>query len=219
MNTAVLLLGSPKAKGSASRVVGEAMLTRLAARGWDVRTERIPTAMDDDAKAAAVLDAAAPADLVVLAFPLYVDTLPALVTRFLERWADSGGSLRGGQRLAVLVQCGFPEAAHCAPAIEVCRHFAEEAGLEWAGAIAFGMAGSLASGSLERSPYARALPALDEAADALAAGEGIPASAVAAFATPPMPRWLYTLIGNVGWRIEARKQSADASLRVKRYAQ
>ena len=215
MSRALLLVGSPKPRKSASRAIGDALISRLAARGWETLAERIPTRFDADLTS--LFDLIADAELVVLSFPVYVDTLPAPVTRFLQEWSESGPR-REGQRLVVLVQCGFPESAHCASSIEVCRNFARATALEWAGSIALGMGGSLGS-SIERSPFARSLPALDAAADALTAGVPIPEATAESFARPGIPKWLYTTIGSASWYLAARKQRADAPLRHRRYVQ
>jgi len=41
-------------------------------------------------------------------------------------------------RLAVISNCGFPEAQHNNVAIAICRRFALASGLEWAGGLALG---------------------------------------------------------------------------------
>jgi len=216
VSRALLLVGSPKSRKSASRAIGDALISRLAARGWGTLAERIPTRFDADLTA--LFDGIADAELVVLSFPVYVDTLPAPVTRFLQEWSERGPR-REGQRLVVLTQCGFPEAAHCASSIEVCRNFAGEVGVTWAGALTFGMGPSVGEAGIEHSPIARALPSLDAAADALAAGESVPDAVAAAFARPTFPAWLYVAVGGLSWRLQARQQRADAPLRYRRYAQ
>lgn len=53
-------------------------------------------------------------DLLILAFPLYVDTLPALTIQALEVIAEhrrAGETVHAPWFLA-LANCGFPEAAH-----------------------------------------------------------------------------------------------------------
>jgi hypothetical protein len=225
MSHATLLIGSPKPKASASRNFAEAVSTRLEASGWTTGTERITPAFSDEARMRALLDAIAKSDLVVLAFPVYVDSLPAPVLRLLESWkaAIDAGEIRsattGRQQFAVLTQCGFPEAKHCDVAIEVCRLFAAEAGLEWAGALAFGMGGAIEHNPLDRSMLTRRLPEFDAAVAALAAGEAIPESATATFRRPLTPAWSYPLAGGSIWKRQARKQGCSEPLTLKRYAQ
>lgn len=222
MNT-LLLVGSPKRGKSASRSFGEAVSCRLASRGSETRTARItpsfrsPEAMD---RLLADIDWA---DLVLLSCPVYVDSLPAPVMRLLEAWARrrSAPETSTGRpvRLAALVQCGFPEVRHCGIAIDVCREFCREAGVDWAGALAFGTGGALEGRPLERSPLAKVAPALDRAADALAAGGEIPAEAGRAFGRQFAPAWTYTLLGGLVWWWIARKRGGREPLRLRRYPQ
>ncbi len=222
MNT-LLLIGSPKPGASASRSFGEAMLARLAARGAETRTARVtptfrsPEAMD---RLMTEIDWA---DLVLLSSPVFVDTLPAPVIRLFETWhartlsAEAPAGPRA--RLALLVQSGFPESTHCDPAIDVCEEFCRESGAEWAGALAFGCGGALSGRTPERSPLAKVVPALDRAADALAAGRAIPEEARRAVGRQFAPTWAYTLFGGLSWWWIARKRGNREPLRLRRYPQ
>ncbi len=222
MSRALLLVGSPKPRASASLSFAEALGTRLQARGWECGTERIVPALRDEARMAGLLTAASEADLVVLAFPVYVDSLPAPVLALLEEWAERGCAPVPGlrrPRFAVLAQCGFPEASHCDVAVEVCRLFAARCGLEWSGALAFGMGGAIEGRPVESSPLAGRTDALDAAADALAAGTPIPSASTEAFARPLSPSWVYPLVGGFMWSLQARKRGCEEPLRLRRYAQ
>jgi len=161
-------------------------------------------------------------DLVVLAFPLYVDSLPAPLTRLLELVAERRGrtASEGSPRLAVIVQCGFPEANQCDTAIGICRQFAGFVGMPWAGALAMGMGGML-EGDFKRLPGGgkKILDALRKTAEALARGGDIPDDAKALFARPLSPRWLYTAFGNLGWRKKMRKNKAQRPIGYRPYAQ
>ncbi len=222
MSSALLIVGSPKPRNSASRTLGEALLSRLVEHGWDTATARVPLRDPDGTAAAALLEKVAAADLVLLAFPLYIDTLPAPVTRFLEHW-EAGvpkGRFTGGMpRLVVLTQSGFPEAEHTNVAVAVCRRFAREAGVPWAGSIAFGMGGALEGAGLDRGPFARFLPMLELAAEELTAGRPVPAEVGAAFASGAMPKAFYLTAAQAGWYWMAFKNKADAPIRERRYAQ
>jgi hypothetical protein len=220
---ALFFIGSPKPKGSASASFAEAVGSRLEAEGWETRAERIAPAFSDDNRMLDLIAAIGRADLVVLSFPIYVDSLPAPVLRLLEAWRDAlaDGSLHpdAAPRLAVLSQCGFPEAKHCGVAVEVCRLFAEEIGIEWAGALAFGMGGSIEGRAIEQSPLGRVLPEFEAAVAALAEGRSIPAESTAAFARPVVPAWGYPMLGGLMWKRQARKRRCAEPLTLRRYAQ
>jgi hypothetical protein len=222
MNT-LLLIGSPKPGASASRSFGEAALGRLAARGAETRTARVTPAFRSPAAMERLMADIEWADLVLLSFPVYVDTLPAPVMRLLETWGRGAGAAgttdKHPVRLAALVQCGFPEAQQCALAIDVCEQFCRESGVGWAGALAFGCGGALSGRAPERSPLAKAVPALDEAADALAAGREIPGEARRVFGRQFAPTWTYTLFSGLSWWWIARKRGGREPLRLRRYPQ
>ena len=222
MNT-LLLIGSPKPGASASRSFGEAVLSRLAARGAETRTARVTPSFRSPEAMDRLMTDIDWADLVLLSSPVYVDTLPAPVMRLLETWgrrADGRVTANGHPvRFAALVQCGFPEAQHCMMAIDVCEEFCRESGVGWAGALAFGCGGALAGRTPERSPLAKAVPALDEAADALAAGREIPEEARRAFERQFAPTWAYKLFGGLSWWWIARKRGGREPLRLRRYPQ
>lgn len=169
-----------------------------------------------------LLDLLDSSDLVVLAFPVYVDSLPAPVTRLLELATErrSRSADAKSPRLAVIVQCGFPEAHQCDTAVGICRRFAESSGMRWAGALAMGMGGAL-EGDFQRLPGGgkKILDALAKTAEALARGGEVPAEAEALFAKPLIPRWLYILTGNMGWRLKMRKYRAHRPIGYRPYTQ
>jgi hypothetical protein len=80
------------------------------------------------------------ADLVVPAFPLYVDSLPAPVIRALERIARQRqeAGIPHQQRFLAIANSGFPEAAHMDTAMAICRCFARQAGFVWTGGLTLG---------------------------------------------------------------------------------
>ena len=221
---AVLVVGSPKGRASASFALGAALADGLRARGaavTDLAAYRVFRSAEETARQ---IDALDDADLVVLAFPLYVDALPAPLVRLLEMVADRRrtGTPRAPQapRLAVIVQCGFPEARQCDTAVAICRLFAERTGMRWAGALQMGMGGRLAEGIANLPGGGRHIVrALDMAAASLAEGGGIPDEAAALFARPLVPRWLYTLFGYLGWRMQMWKNKARRPIGFRPYSQ
>jgi hypothetical protein len=219
---ALLLVGSAKPEGSStSESLGGYLLDRLAEQGWQTETMLLHRALRTEARAQAMLETVDAADLVVLAFPVYVDTLPYLATEALERIAgESGrdhqppaspsprrGGGRGERSFLAIANCGFPEAQHCDVALEICRRFAREAGFSWAGGLALGAGGAINGRSLAQAGgMARnVIAALDAAADALARGEALSPEIEEQMRQPMMPRGLYRMAGNAGWLMTARR--------------
>ncbi len=205
---ALLLIGSPKPAASTSASLGDYLLDRLREKGMDTDGARVYWAIASDDRVENLVESVNDADLVILAFPLYVDTLPAGVIRFLEMVSERGSSYsHKHRRLAAIVNCGFPETTQCEMAVASCRRFAEEAEFDWAGGLALGGAGAIDGRPLEKVGRAtrNVKKALDMAADDLASGRAISEEAIALMARRTMPRWLYTFAGNLGFRREARK--------------
>lgn len=219
---ALLLVGSPRTRRSTSGALGDYLMAQLSAANVAVETIYLHTVINSPDKLSATLDAVDAADLLVLAFPVYVDTLPAPALRALERIAAHRRqhAPSKAQRFAALGNCGFPEAAHNAPALAVCEAFARQAGFVWAGALALGGGGVIAGEALDSAggKAAGLRAALALAAGALAAGEAIPQAAVNLMAKPIIPHWLYRLMGAFGWHAEARQHNAERLLRQQPYA-
>jgi hypothetical protein len=144
----------------------------------------------------------AAADLVVLAFPLYIDSPPSQVMRLLEVVYEEGDRVRfKGKGLAAIVNSGFPDAGQMSTAIGICRIFARDMGMDWKGALAM-PAGPVLGGSPPEGAGGRArhqLAGLDSAAEALSAGSPIPEAASQEFSRLGVPRWLCMLIANRSW--------------------
>jgi len=201
-NRLLILVGSPKPlERSASARLGKIVGEALSARGWELRTVRIPDALKSEASIESMLSEVERADGVVLTAPLYVDSLPAPVIRALgaiaNQRADSGSSKM--IRFASILNCGFTEAAQNHTAQRLLKRFAEKAGLVWAGAISAGSAGAVTK-SVRVS--------LNLLADAMAAGGDLSTQAVEREAKNAVPGWTYRVIGNWMWKRQAKKNGA-----------
>jgi len=208
--TALLLVGSAKPAGeSSSEALGTYLLERLATRGITTETYHVARALRTEARTQELLQAVDRAAIFILAFPLYVDSLPYLAIEALERIAahrQAQGSPAPAAFLAI-ANCGFPESHHNDPALAICEQFAAAAGFAWAGGLALG-----AGGAVNGQPLAKAggmlhnvVAALDQAAAALVADEPVPAETTALMAHPFIPTRAYMLMGGLGWLLQARQ--------------
>lgn len=219
---ALVLVGSPKGRNSSSFLLASKIAEGLRKHGAAVREELVHTGLRSEEGILGLLDTVDATDLLVFSFPLYVDSLPSPLTRLLELIGErrANAAATGSPRFAVIVQCGFPESHQCDTAIGICRLFAERTGMHWSGALAMGMGGSLERGFGKLpSGGENILRALDLTSESLAKGSDIPGEATRLFATPLMPRWMYTLFGNVGWRMQMRKNRASRPLTHRPHAQ
>jgi multimeric flavodoxin WrbA len=218
---ALLLVGSPKTRKSTSNSLGAYLFEQLSAQSIQTETIYLHTVLRSPEKMQALLDAVDTADLVTLAFPLYVDTLPAPVIEALERIsAHRKGQNRPRRQLfAAIANCGFPEAIQCNTALANCETFAYQAGFTWAGGMALG-----AGHMLDGVPLAEGggmtmmmRQSLDLAANGLAQGQAIPHAARDGLAKPVIPHWLYRLSGWWRWIQQAKANGARKLLRHQPY--
>ncbi|MBK8047057.1 MAG: NAD(P)H-dependent oxidoreductase [Anaerolineales bacterium] len=143
---ALLLIGSAKPAGeSSSEALGAYVLERLSAQGITTEVHHVARSLRTEARFQEFLAALDRTDLFILAFPLYVDSLPYLVVDALERIAAHRRAQIAPAQTAFLAisNCGFPESQHNATALAICEQFALETGFAWAGGLAIGAGGAI----------------------------------------------------------------------------
>jgi len=218
---ALLLVGSPKGSLSTSVSLGNSFTSRLEELGLSIDTEYLYKLIKKEDGQIKLLSKVEDADLIILAFPLYIDCLPAGVIKALELIAENRQSKSNlkNQGFVVIINCGFPETQHNNTAIAICKIFAREVGFEWKGALALGMGGVFGRKSLEeRGGMVRNITkGFDIAAQALSVGEKIPEEAIELVGKKFMPISLYTTMGNLGWNIQAKKFGARKKIRNQPY--
>lgn len=219
---ALLLVGSPRGMASVSRALGNHLLLSLEKRGVAIKELPVYPAMADEKKMAELLAAVDACTLLILAFPLYVDQLPAPLISLLLRIAERRPGRQGAptQGLAAIVNCGFPETVHCTPAREIVRIFSKQAGFHFLGCLAVGMGGAVGNRGLAKAGVIvrHQVKALARAADRLAAGEEIPATVIELMGKAMMPRWFYNWVADRGWKRSARRSHVIQSLDDKPFA-
>lgn len=218
---AVLLVGSPRTKKSTSNSLGGYLMEGLAARGIETETVYIHTSLSSPERMQSLLEKVNSADLTLLAFPLYVDSLPAPVIAALEKIAAHRAGRATHQRFAAIVNCGFPEADHNATALAICSEFARQTGFAWAGSLSLGAGEGMVHGTPLNELDGRASvlkQALDLAAESLAQGQAIPRAAQTLWDKPFIPGWLYRWMGIYGWRQQAKQYGVENMLKRQPYA-
>jgi multimeric flavodoxin WrbA len=218
---ALLLIGSARQPRSTSESLGTYLLERLRERGFATDSLFVHRSLRSDKGREELLAATDRADILVLACPLYWDSLPSLVTEAMEllaRHRQERDRIKE-QRLLAIVNCGFPEAHHTATALAICGHFAGEAGFEWVGGLGLG-AGPLIDGRpLAKAGRAsrNAIKSLDLAVQALSKGSPLPQKAVQRMAKPLVPIWAFPWAGGLILFLRARKHGAHMRMRARVY--
>lgn len=80
---------------------------------------------------------------VIIAFPLYVDCIPALLQDFMEKYNEAydNRKIKGKKDLHIIINCGFPEPEHNMVAIDIMKEFARLSGFNWRTGVGIGMGG------------------------------------------------------------------------------
>ena len=219
---ACLIVGSPKTLSpSTSSVLGNTLLERLKEHDWETESLTLKASLCTQQGERALLAVVDRADLLLFAFPLYIDALPFLMTKALEVIADhrQDADHRRPQRLFAIANNGFPEAYQNHLALSICQRFAAETGLIWVGGLAMGAGETLcgghplkATGELAPVPCAHVISALDATAADLARGQAVPPEATQQIARNPIPYtpfWLWRSLFVRGAQQWWEKQAAE----------
>ncbi|MFZ4526687.1 MAG: NAD(P)H-dependent oxidoreductase [Chlorobium sp.] len=217
---ALLLVGSPRLEKSSSSSLGSYLFEQLQQQGVETETIYLYKAINTAARMEALRDAIDRTDLLVLAFPLYVDTLPAPVISLFETLVGHCRQKSKTTRFSAIVNCGFPEAYQNANAIAVCAEFARSAGFEWMGGLPLGAGEGMVRAQPLQQLGGRGTSlrqALERAAEELADGQPVSDKSRELLAKPVMPVWMYKLGGTIGWVMKARKNGTQKLLKARPY--
>ena len=153
------------------------------------------------------------ADVLLVAFPLYVDSLPAPLIKLLTLIEQAAkASSTPLPRVYAICNCGFYEAKHTRIALKMVRHFALRAGLRWGYGVGIGC-GGLAyalNNNMAKGPAANVHTALCALGEAIRGNNTNESADV--FVTPKIPRFLYKLGGNMGWRQMAKRNGVQKQI-------
>ncbi|NLI97040.1 NAD(P)H-dependent oxidoreductase [bacterium] len=203
------LVGSPKGASSNSSSITDYLLKKLSESGLETEKLLIYAEHRRDKELEEVINKVDEANVVVVTFPLYVDSMPARLTRALEliHASRKGKKPQKDQRFVAICQCGFPESHQNNLALDMCKRFAELSGFRWIGGIPIGGGGIIGEQNLEEAGgrVKHITSALDIAASAIAEDSEIPEDAINAASKLPIPKRMYLMIGNMGWNSIARK--------------
>lgn len=215
VKTALLLCGSPKPGPSTSRSLLDYLAHELQGQGLEVQVFNLNHVNRDESLMEKILGETDRSDIIVAAFPPYVDGLPFPTLCALERIADHRRAkvMGEGKGFAAICNCVFPEATYNQTALATCEEFAREAGFTWLGGLAL-CGGPIVGrpldslGGMVRNMH----EALGGMAKALARGEEIPAESMRLMAKPLVPIWLYRLLGNKGWKKEMKENKVGVKI-------
>ena len=196
----LIITGSQKKNQiSTSSVLGEYLIKRFKKQNIENECLALQKSLLNDEKQHLLCSAVDRADTVLLTSPLYFDSLPFLVTKAFETIAlhRKNTTKRTVKRFVAVLNNGLPESYQNTVAFSICRNFASESGMRWAGGLAMGTgeglingkspAGFHGFGSYKRPPLLYILKALKMTASALAEGYPVPEQAAQLIAKKPVP--------------------------------
>jgi multimeric flavodoxin WrbA len=226
---ALLIVGSPKTvEPSTSSALGGFLLDCLEKHGWATESLTLRASLNRPEGEGELLSAVERASLVLVVFPLYVDALPYLMTKALAVIAQRTSREQAPHRLVAIVNSGFPETHQNSLALAICREFAEQSRLQWAGGLAFGAGGMIGGQPLTQpkrqgAPVRNLIAALELAANSLSDGLPIPAEVVKMITKNRIPfaLWsrLYVWVGGIGFKKATAKNGVSkADLLAQPYA-
>lgn len=191
-----LINGSPKIKGTSSGCLLEELKTLIECDG-NIIAEYYLRKPQFDTKE---MEQLADCNVLVFAFPLYVDGIPSHLLNCLIQLETFFSAIKE-KNITVysLVNCGFYEGHQNALAIEMMENWCAKAGLKWGQGIGIGAGGMLPAvknvsiGHGPKKNLGKALKNLSNNISKCTSEENI-------FITPNFPRILYKLSAEMGWR-------------------
>ena len=142
---ALLLVGSPRGIRSNSTSVGNYLVEALKKNGTveEAKTIVLTRMIRSDEKLDEILETIKNSDLIILASPLYDDTVTYVTLKTLEYIAEHQKA-PGNEKIYhkklffPLVNSGFPEPEQMEMLIALFKNFASKTGFEWAGSLSVG---------------------------------------------------------------------------------
>lgn len=196
--TVALINASPKVKGSASGILlndlKNCLGNKVDVEEICLRTTKITTEIIEKLKKA---------DTWVVAFPLYVDSLPGHLLSCLKQlekmtWKRKDLNVYG------IANCGFYEGNQAEPALNVLKNWCAKAGCAYKGSLGIGGGGAIAVSekfSAKHGPRAGIFKAMKSFAERIVKKEG----EVNKYATVAFPRFVYKFCAQHSWRKMIKK--------------
>jgi hypothetical protein len=190
-----LINGSPKAKDSASECILKTLKNLFNHK--EIISEynfRTPKLNNKD------IEQICQCNVIVIAFPLYVDGIPAhLLNCLYEMEKFLKKSEKSNIKVYAIVNCGFYEGKQNSIALEMIENWCERCGISFGRGIGIGGGGMLPSMSNVpegKGPKKKSYEALK----LLSTNISTNSSAENVFSSPGFPRFVYKLSAEAGWR-------------------
>ena len=212
----LLLIGSPKAKSSTSASLGTYLVKKINNNKLDIKIRYTAIDLKSESSRSKLLEEIEESEILILSFPLYVDSLPAPVIKLLDLIKENRrGYETKMQKFLAISNCGFPEAKQNETAISICKQFCRESKMEWMGGLMLGMGAAINGKSLVKAgKIAKNIRlSLDLVAESIVKNKKIPEKAFQYIEKPLLKsKFIYKLFGGLSWRIQAFKNNVYTRL-------
>lgn len=191
-----LINGSPKAKDSASGCLLEEMKELLK--------DNVLTEYHFQKSVLKSSEEVLNHDVLVFSFPLYVDGVPSHLLRCLEELSLQLQGQKANIRVYAICNSGFYEGHQNQYALQIIKNWCVKNGLLWGQGIGIGGGGmvlSLRNVPHGQGPKKNISKALDTMVGSILSGD----SMENIYVDPGIPRFLYKLAAEMGWRQECKK--------------
>ncbi len=193
-----LIDGSPKTNNSVSSVLLSDLNHYLIQSKIDIVQIGLHTTIISEE----ILSQLKSADIWGVAFPLYVDGIPAHLLSCLTQMEHI--CKNNTKYIYGIVNCGFYEGEQTKPALQILENWCYKAQLNWCGGIGIGGGGSLGMLPDMRAGQGAKAP-IDKALECLTKKIMKQQTQKNQYISVGLPRWMYKLCGQIGWRQLIRK--------------
>ena len=208
MTNIVVINGSPKAKDSTSAMFIDQLQALITTPMTTYQARKLIRKKDVLQRLSEILQT----DVLLFVSPIYVDALPAPLVKLLTLFEQvKAQSTAPPARVYVLFNCGFLEPRNTELALNIMQNFCIRAGLVWGYGVGLGSGGFILT---QRDHMAKGI-AFKVYAAVCALANSIQSGDVGkpnAFATIKMPRFIYNIGGNIGWRKLAKENGISKKM-------
>lgn len=141
--------------------------------------------------------------MIILAFPLYIDCLPAFLIDFLNDYENFLNNRKNLPKVYAIVNMGFPEAEQTKTALNIVENFCKKTNHSYQYGIGIGMGGALGTNPksrISREPYKPIhnsfLEMINDFDNDIYNTDCIKENK---YITPNIPKFIYTFLGSISW--------------------
>ena len=195
MKKIALINGSPKNKNSASGCLLEALKNKI--------TDSCVTEFNMHTPNSTQLDAICENEILVFAFPLYVDGIPSHLLNCLTQLEQKLKNSQADICVYAIVNCGFYEGKQNCNALDMMENWCLKANVKWGMGVGVGgggMATMLKGGAGENGPMHDIVVVLGTLSTHILQKE----YSENIYVSPNFPRFLYKMAAEMGWRQQIR---------------